>query len=232
MVPSDLHNSEPVPNSVWIIYDFSLPPHLCGQHSWLYSFRAPKCRLCRSESLTHRSSSPHSHPTQAKSLSLIQLPVSEWVSESCSVALCSHIDYNPWNSPGQNTRVDSLCVLHGIFPTQGSNPGLPHCGQILYQLSHKGSPAARGFPKCPAAFDIDSTNRGSKEVPVCGYSVSSLPYISLTLFGRNLLPKVHRHLDTEVNQVLRASYQGVKKKRMDMKELRRVRKAFCSALLG
>ena len=28
----------------------------------------------------------------------------------------------------------------GIFPTQGSNPGLPHYGQILYQLSHKGSP--------------------------------------------------------------------------------------------
>ena len=27
-----------------------------------------------------------------------------------------------------------------IFPTQGSNQGLPHCGQILYQLSHKGSP--------------------------------------------------------------------------------------------
>ena len=31
-------------------------------------------------------------------------------------------------------------ILQGIFPTQGSNPGLPHCGQILYQLSHKGSP--------------------------------------------------------------------------------------------
>ena len=28
----------------------------------------------------------------------------------------------------------------GIFPTQGSNAGLPHCRQILYQLSHKGSP--------------------------------------------------------------------------------------------
>ena len=28
----------------------------------------------------------------------------------------------------------------GIFPTQGSNPGLPHCRQILYQLRHKGSP--------------------------------------------------------------------------------------------
>jgi len=33
-----------------------------------------------------------------------------------------------------------LSLLQGIFPTQGSNPGLPHCRQILYQLSHKGSP--------------------------------------------------------------------------------------------
>jgi len=35
--------------------------------------------------------------------------------------------------------VGSLFLLQGIFPTQGSNPGLPHCRQILYQLSHKGS---------------------------------------------------------------------------------------------
>ena len=41
---------------------------------------------------------------------------------------------------GQNTGVGSLSLLQGIFPTQGSNPGLPHCRQILYQLSHKGSP--------------------------------------------------------------------------------------------
>ena len=31
-------------------------------------------------------------------------------------------------------------LLHGIFPTQGLNPGLPHCGQTLYRLSHQGSP--------------------------------------------------------------------------------------------
>ena len=48
--------------------------------------------------------------------------------------------YSPWNSPGQNTGVGSLCLLQGIFPTQGSNPGLLHCRQILYQLSHKRSP--------------------------------------------------------------------------------------------
>ena len=54
------------------------------------------------------------------------------------LTLCDPMDC-PWNSPGQNTGVDSLSVLQGIFSTQGSNPGLPHCRQILYQLSHKGS---------------------------------------------------------------------------------------------
>ena len=47
---------------------------------------------------------------------------------------------SPWYSPGQNTGVGIISLLQGIFPTQGSNPGLPHCRQILYQLSHKGSP--------------------------------------------------------------------------------------------
>ena len=36
--------------------------------------------------------------------------------------------------------MSSLSLLQGIFPTQRSNPGLPHCRRILYQLSHKGSP--------------------------------------------------------------------------------------------
>ena len=45
-----------------------------------------------------------------------------------------------WLYPGQNTGVGSHSLLQGIFPTQGLNPGLPHCRQILYQLSHQGSP--------------------------------------------------------------------------------------------
>ena len=53
---------------------------------------------------------------------------------------CNPMDYSPSNSPGQNTGVSSLSFLQGIFPTQGLNPGLPHCRQILYQLNHKGSP--------------------------------------------------------------------------------------------
>ena len=45
--------------------------------------------------------------------------------------------YSPWNSPGQKDGVASLSLLQGIFPTQGLNWGLPHCRQILYQVSHK-----------------------------------------------------------------------------------------------
>ena len=42
------------------------------------------------------------------------------------------------HSLGQNTGVGSLFLLQGIFRTQGSNPGLPHCRQTLYRLSHQG----------------------------------------------------------------------------------------------
>ena len=64
-------------------------------------------------------------------------------SQSCSVvsdSLPSHALYSPWNSSGRNTGAGSLSLLQGIFPTQGLNPGLPHCRRILNQLSHRGSP--------------------------------------------------------------------------------------------
>ena len=54
-----------------------------------------------------------------------------------SDSLQPHGPYSPWNSPGQNTGVGSLSLLQGIFPTQGSNPGLLHCRQ---ELSHQGRP--------------------------------------------------------------------------------------------
>ena len=59
---------------------------------------------------------------------------------SVSDCLRLHGLYSPWNSPGQNTGVDSLSLLQGICSTQRLNPGLPHCRWILYQLSHKRSP--------------------------------------------------------------------------------------------
>ena len=73
----------------------------------------------------------------------IRLSGVECENESHSVVSdsCNPMDYySPRNSLGQNTGVGSLSLPQGIFPTQGSNPGLPHCRWILYQLSHKGSP--------------------------------------------------------------------------------------------
>ena len=58
---------------------------------------------------------------------------------------CVRLFVTPWTIPSMEFSrpkhwVGSLSLLHGIFPTQGSNPGLLHCRQILYQLSHKGNP--------------------------------------------------------------------------------------------
>ena len=69
------------------------------------------------------------------------------VTQSCPT-LRPHGLYSPWTFPGQNTGMGSLSLLQGIFPTQGLNPGLPHCGWILYQLNHKGSPRILQWVAC------------------------------------------------------------------------------------
>ena len=61
----------------------------------------------------------------------------KWKSLSRVWLLWPHELHSPWNSPGQNTE----SLLQGIFPAEGSNPGLLHCRWILYQLSHQGSPS-------------------------------------------------------------------------------------------
>ena len=43
------------------------------------------------------------------------------------------------DSPGRNTGVGCHALVQGIFPTQGSKPGPPHCRQILYHMNHQGS---------------------------------------------------------------------------------------------
>ena len=53
-------------------------------------------------------------------------------------SLRSHGLYSPWNSLGQNTGWIAVLFSRGMFPIQGSNPGIPHCRHILYQLSHQG----------------------------------------------------------------------------------------------
>ena len=60
--------------------------------------------------------------------------------------LCNLMDcglpgnFCPRNSPGKNTGMGCHFLLQWIFPTQGSNLGLPRCRQILYHLSHQESP--------------------------------------------------------------------------------------------
>ena len=73
--------------------------------------------------------------------------------------LCDHMNYTGHgilqptscpstrrDSPGKNPGVGSHSLLQGIFPTQGLNPGLLHCRQILCQLSHQGSPVDTILP--------------------------------------------------------------------------------------
>ena len=86
-------------------------------------------------------------------------------STSCSVvsdSLRPHELHSPFNSLGQNTGVfqywvsqkGSCFLLQGISPTQGSNPDLPHCRQILYHLSHQGSPRTLEWVAIPSPVDL------------------------------------------------------------------------------
>ena len=69
------------------------------------------------------------------------------VAQSC-LTLCDLMDYSPSDSSvygilqSKNTGRGCQPLLQGIFLTQGLNPGLPHCRQIPYHLSHQGSHSA------------------------------------------------------------------------------------------
>ena len=69
-------------------------------------------------------------------------PPSVRVAQSC-LTLCNPTRLlHPWNSSGKNAGVGNHSLLQGIFPSQGLNPGLLRCRQILYQLRHQGSPSS------------------------------------------------------------------------------------------
>ena len=87
--------------------------------------------------------------------------------------------------PGKDTGVGCHALLQGTFPTQGSNTGLPHCRQILYHISHQGSPwtlewVAYPFSRessCPGNRAGIScivggffTSWATREAPVGGYN--------------------------------------------------------------
>ena len=98
-------------------------------------------------------------------------------SESCSVvsdSLWPHGLYSPWNSPGQNTGVGSLSLLQGIFPTQGSNPGLPHCRWFLYQP--QGKPKNTGVGSLSLIQQIFPTEESNQGLLHCRRILYQLSY--------------------------------------------------------
>ena len=94
-----------------------------------------------------------------------------------SNSLWPHGLYSPWHCPGQNTGVGSLTLLQGILPTQGLNPGLPHCRLILYQLSHKGSPRILKPIPSPAGVPDPGIESGSPELQVDSLSTEPRQHI-------------------------------------------------------
>ena len=59
------------------------------------------------------------------------------------------------DSPGKNTGVGCYALFQKIFPTQGSNPGLPHCRRIPSCLSHQGRKPLRDY--CVGKFPLEHT---------------------------------------------------------------------------
>ena len=99
--------------------------------------------------------------------------------EITSSSLQPHGLYSPLTSSGQNTGVGSVSLLQGIFPTQGSNPGLLHCRWILYQLSHKGSPRILEWVAHPFSSGSSRLRNWTR-----------VPYIAGGFFTKNLSPEL------------------------------------------
>ena len=84
--------------------------------------------------------------------------------------------YSAWNSPGQNTGMGSFSLLHGIFPTLGSNPGFSHYRWILYQLSHKGSPRILEWVAYPFSSGFSRPKESNQRLLHCRLILYQLSY--------------------------------------------------------
>ena len=96
----------------------------------------------------------------------------QWKSFSCVQHFVTSWTIQSWNSPGPNTGVGSCSILQEIFQTQGSNPGLKHCRQILYQLSHQGSPSILEWVAYPFS-SRSSRHRNWTGVSIAGGFITS-----------------------------------------------------------
>ena len=94
------------------------------------------------------------------------------------------------DSPGKNTGVGCQALLQGIFPTQGSNPGLLHCRWILYHLSHQGSPTWNRMTHVPhpqSPQGTDSLENKTQKVNNCSLAklvLSGCPRLTINSEAR------------------------------------------------
>ena len=104
--------------------------------------------------------------------------------------------WDPWNSPDQNTEVDSLSLLQGIFPTQELNWGLLHCRQVFfYQLSYQGMGCKTGKGACsPPSSSLRRVPLSCSETPKTWITIWR--QIFLTHAQRNMLYLENTYLST------------------------------------
>ena len=107
---------------------------------------------------------------KVKSLSRVRLFATPWA------VPCTRLLHS-WHFLGKSSEVGCHFLLQGIFPTQGSNPGLSHCRQMLYHLSHQAEPKKN---RCHSnQINIVPILRGSCTV-LCFYNPHSLTkYVKL-----------------------------------------------------
>ena len=102
---------------------------------------------------------------------------------------------HPWNFLGKSTGVGFHFLLQGIFPTHGSNQGLPHFGQTLYHLSHQGIPIyilwdthCSVTKSCPTLCDpMDPTPPGSSVHGI--FQARTLQWVAISFSKGSSLPR-------------------------------------------
>ena len=126
----------------------------------------------------------------------------------CYATLCDPMNRSPpgssvhGDSPGKNIRVGCHALLQGICPTEGSNPGLPHCRWILYCLVHQGSPRIEEWVTYPFSRGSSRLRNWTGDSCIAGGFFTSwatreahiLTYLGIKKTGFSYVIQYHPHI--------------------------------------